>query len=178
MDIRSRSMRTNNLQLSHTGVTIRVTTGLKVNAMKLLFAFVLTFLVLATVSAHAASDADVTIIKAKKVVIEADVITIVAEAKTRITLILDNHDPAYKGMEWMGRPVTQVHVKSDKATFTIKRPRHSGLEAAWQESLQAAKDLQEGKEVGHIGYYAPDISIKGNLIDSITGFGYLYAKRK
>jgi len=144
--------------------------------MKSLLALVL--LILAAVPAHAASDADVTILKAKKVVIEEEVITIVAEAKTRITLIRDNHDPAYKGAQWMGRPVTHVDVKSDKATFIIKRPQYAGLEAAWQESLQAARDLQEGKEVGRIGYYAPDISIKGNLIDSITGFGYLYAKRK
>jgi hypothetical protein len=42
------------------------------------------------------------------------------------------------------------------------------LTNAWQESLQAAKDLQEGKEVGRIGFYAPDIVIKGNMIDSIT----------
>jgi len=159
-------------------MTTSVATCLKLNAMKSFRASVLALVLLATASTHAASDADVTIIKAKKVVIEADMITVVAEAKTRITLIRDNHDPAYKGTAWMGRPVTHVHVKSDKATFIIKRPRHPGLEAAWQESLQAAKDLQEGKEVGRIGYYSPDISIKGNLIDSITGFGFLYPKGK
>ena len=49
---------------------------------------------------------------------------------------------------------------------------------AWQESLQPANDLQEGKEVGRIGFYAPDIVIKGNMIDSITGFGFLYSKGK
>jgi len=38
--------------------------------------------------------------------------------------------------------------------------------------------LQEGKEVGRIGFYAPDIVIKGNMIDSITGSGFLYPKRK
>jgi hypothetical protein len=99
----------------------------------------------------------------------------VAEAKTSITLIQDNH-PAHKGAQWMGRPVTHVQVKSDNATFIIKRPNHPGLEKAWHDSLQAAKDLQEGKEVGRIGYYAPDIVIKANLIASITGFGYLYSK--
>jgi hypothetical protein len=87
------------------------------------FALLLAFL---APSAHAASDADVTLIKVKKVVIEESVITIVvAEAKTRIT-----------------------------------------------------KELQDGKEVGRIGYYAPDIVIKGNMIDSITGFGFLYSKGK
>lgn len=39
-------------------------------------------------------------------------------------------------------------------------------------------DLQEGKEVGRIGYYTPDIDIKGNMIDSITGYGFLYPKRQ
>ena len=43
-------------------------------------------------------------------------------------------------------------------------------------SLKAAKDLQDGKEVGRIGYYAPNMVIKGNLIDSITGFGFLFPK--
>jgi hypothetical protein len=79
-------------------------------------------------------------------------------------------------------PVTRVQVISNKATFTIKRPVEAapgGITAnAWQESLKAAKDLQDGKEVGRIGFYAPDIVIKGNMIDSITGSGFLYPQRK
>jgi hypothetical protein len=150
--------------------------------MKLIPASVLIFLVLAT-SARAASDADVTLLKVKKVVIEESVITIeVAEAKTRITLIRDDYDPAYTGDNWHGMPVTRVQVISNHATFTIKRPHDAApggaLPGAWQESLQAAKDLQEGKEVGRMGFYAPDIVIKGNMIDSITGFGFLYPKAK
>lgn len=152
-------------------------TCLKLNAMKPLLSSVLTFLLLAAGSAHAASDTDVTIIKAEKIVIEDDVITIVAEAKIRMTLIQDNDDAIDKGTKWMGRPAAHVQVKADKATFIVKRPRDPGLEAAWQNSLQAAKDLQEGKEVGRIGYYAPDMNIRGNLIVSITGIGYLYPKR-
>jgi hypothetical protein len=50
------------------------------------------------------------------------------------------------------------------------------LDEAWNMSLKAAKDLQDGKEVGRIGYYAPNMVIKGNLIDSITGFGFLFPK--
>ncbi len=146
--------------------------------MKTFLAPLLAFLVFASASTQAASDADVTLIKAKKVLIEGDVITIVAEAKTRVTLIQDNHNPDRQGAQWMGRPVTHIQVKSDEATFIIKRPHHAGLEKAWQQSLQAAKDLQEGKEVGRIGYYAPDMVIKGNMIDSITGFGYLYQKQQ
>ena len=141
--------------------------------MKLILAVAcLTFV---TASIHAASDADVTIIKAKKVVIETDTITIVAEAKTRITLIRDDYDPAFTGETWHGMPVTRVQVVCNNGTFIIKRPLPaSSLPEAWQSSLKAAKDLQDGKEVGRIGYYAPDIVIKGNMIDSITGEGFLY----
>ena len=122
-------------------------------------------------------------LKVKKVVIEEDVITIiVAEAKTRITLIRDDYHPKYTGDNWHGMPVTRVQVISIKATFTIKREAAGApggaLANAWQQSLKTAKDLQDGKEVGHIGFYAPDIVIKGNMIDSITGYGYLYPKPK
>jgi hypothetical protein len=151
--------------------------------MKPLLASALALLVFLPASARAASDADVTLLKVQKVVIEETAITIVvAEAKTRITLIRDDYDPKYTGDNWHGMPVTRVQVISNKATFTIKRPVEAtpgGTSAnAWQESLKTAKDLQDGKEVGRIGFYAPDIVIKGNMIDSITGSGFLYPKRK
>jgi hypothetical protein len=147
--------------------------------MKPSIASVLALLVFLPASARAASDADVTLLKVQKVVIEETAITIVVtEAKTRITLIRDDHDPAFTGDTWHGMPVTRVQVISNKATFTIKRPVEAApggtLASAWQESLKAAKDLQDGKEVGRIGFYAPDIVIKGNMIDSITGSGFLY----
>jgi len=150
--------------------------------MKLFLALILALFAIAA-SARAASDADVTLLKVKKVVIEESVITIVvAEAKTRITLIRDDYDPKYTGDNWQGMPVTRVQVISNKATFMVQRPTSAApggpLTNAWQESLQAAKDLQEGKEVGGIGFYAPDIVIKGNMIDSITGSGFLYPKSK
>ena len=149
--------------------------------MKTLLASILALLAFLTASARAASDADVTLLKVKKVVIEESSITIVgAQAKTRITLIRGDHDPAFSGDTWNGMPVTRVQVISNKATFTIRRPKEAApggiLAKAWQESLTAAKDLQEGREVGRIGFYAPDIAIKGNMIDSITGFGFLYPK--
>ena len=163
-------------------MTACTVTSLRRNAMKPLLVSVFAFLILATTSTHAASDADVTIIKAKKVVIEENAITIVAEAITSITLIRGEHDPAFTGDTWHGMPVTRVQVISNKATFTIKREAAGApgrmLANAWQESLKTAKDLQDGKEVGRIGFYAPDIVIKGNMIDSITGFEYLYPKRK
>jgi hypothetical protein len=147
--------------------------------MKPLLASVFALLAFLAPSARAASDADVTLLKVEKVVIEESEITIVvAEAKTRITLIRDGYDPKYTGDNWHGMPVTRIDVISNKATFIIKRPADGALPKAWQESLQAARDLQDGKEVGRIGFYAPDIVIKGNMIDSITGVGYLYPKRK
>jgi hypothetical protein len=151
--------------------------------MKTLFAHVVTCMVLFSASAQAASDADVTLLKVKTVTIEERVITIVVEkAKTRITLIRDNHDPAYPGDTWHGMPVSRVQVLSNEATFTIKQDAHSApggpLAKAWQDCLKTAKDLQDGKEVGRIGFYAPDIVIQGNLITSITGSGFLYPKGK
>ena len=151
--------------------------------MKPLLAAVFVLLVVLTATARAASDADVTLLKVKKVVIGESSITIIgAEARTRITLIRDDHDPKFTGDTWHGMPVTRVQVISTRATFTIQRPESAApgrpLTNAWQESLRAAKELQDGKEVGRIGYYAPDMVIKGNKLDSITGFGFLYAKGK
>src|SRR5262245_60587656 len=164
-------------------MTNHAATTLKLNPMKPFLASVLVLLVSLTTSVRAASDADVTLLKVKNVVIEETVITIVvAEAKTRITLIRDDYDPKYTGDNWHGMPVTRVQVISNKATFTVKRSPSAApggpLVSAWQESLKAAKDLQESKEVGRIGFYAPDIVIKGNMIDSITGSGFLYPKSK
>ena len=131
-------------------------------------------------SGHAASDADVTIIKATKVVIDENTITITAEARTTVRLISGDHNPDYKGETWHGMPVSTIQVYSGGATFVIKRPLQAGeiTDGGWKMSLEAAKNLQAGNEVGRIGYYAPDMTIKGNLIDSMTGFGFLYPKGK
>ena len=136
------------------------------------------FLVLAAASAYAASDADISIIKAEKVIVGSNVVTIVAEAQATITVTTGDSTPGHKGMRWQGRPATRITIKADKATFTIRRP-HPELaaeEAAWKMTLDAAKALQAGKEVGRIGFYAPDIVIKENLIHSINGPAFLYPK--
>src|SRR5438105_2069637 len=73
-------------------------------------------------SGNAASDADVTIIKATKVVIEENTITITAEARSTVRLIRGDHDPDYKGETWHGMPVSTIQVYSGSATFVIKRP--------------------------------------------------------
>ncbi|MDB6155605.1 MAG: hypothetical protein JWL90_4058 [Chthoniobacteraceae bacterium] len=151
--------------------------------MKLILKTVLALLVCAAPLIHAASDTDVTIIKVEKVVIEESMITItVTEAKTRITLIREDYDPAFTGDTWHGMPVSRVQVLSNKAIFTIKRGNEAApggpLENAWHSSLKAARELQEGKEVDRIAFYEPDIVIKGNMIDSITGPGFLIPKVK
>ncbi len=151
--------------------------------MKILLKSVLMFLFFGAPLIHAASDADVTLQKVQKVTIEESVITItVTEAKTGITLIKGDHDPAYTGDQWNGMPVTRVQVISNEATFTIKQTADfapgGALAHLWKDCLKTAKDLQDGKEVGRIGFYHPDIVIKGNMITSITGGGFLYAKQK
>lgn len=134
------------------------------------------FLFLAAPTADAASDADVRIIKAQTVLIEDGVITIVGEVNASVTVIQGAQNSGHKGATWRGRPATRVQIHADRATLIIKRSPERTLESAWQMSVQAAKDLQDGKEVGRIGYYAPDMVIKDNLITSITGFGFLYPK--
>jgi hypothetical protein len=141
----------------------------------------LLLLALLAASGRAASDTDVTIIKAEKVVIEENVVTIIAEAKTSIITLSGDYKADYKGDTFMGRPMSQITIKSDKATFTIRRPnstRPGGpLEKAWEDTLQAARDLQAGKPVGRIGYYQPEVVIRKNLITSIDGPAFLYGKR-
>ncbi len=151
------------------------------------------FLICSISSVRAKSDTDVTIIKAEKVVIEDGVITIIGQARTRVRLISVKLPIKDNGPTWMGRPVSIVTIISDRATFVIKRPElnwsdpdgtHAEekqkymktLNDGWKMSLDAAKELQAGREIGGIGFYAPDISIKGNLIDSIVGYGDLYPK--
>jgi hypothetical protein len=155
----------------------------------------LLFLTCSMSSVRAASDTDVTIIKVEKVVIEEVKITITGQARTTVRLISDTVPVGGAGSTWMGRPVTVAEVMSDRATLIIKRPEvnfndpdgthakekeksKKTLDDAWEMSLVAAKELQAGREVGRIGFYEPKISIKGNLIDAIAGFGYLYPKSK
>lgn len=151
--------------------------------MKTFIACLVSTIFLLSASAQAKSDANVTLVKVKKVTIEETVITIVVEeARTSITLIKDTHDPTYTGDKWNGMPVTRVQVFSKEAIFTLKQNAHfapgGALAHLWKDCLKTAKDLQDGKEVGRIGFDHPDIVIKGNMITSITGGGFLYSKGK
>ena len=144
--------------------------------MKTLLTYSVSLFLLFSASSRAGqSDTNVTLLKVKKVTIEETVITIVVEeAKTQITLIKGDHDPDYKGDQWNGMPVTRVQVISNEATFTLKQDANNA--PLWKEIMKTAKDLQDGKQVGRIGFVQPDIVIKGNMITSITGRGFLYAK--
>ena len=151
--------------------------------MKTLLSSLVLIILILSAPAQAKSDADVTLVKVKKVTIEETLITIVVEeAKTRITLIKDNYDPAYTGDNWNGMPVSRVQVISKEATFTLRQNAHfapgGALAHLWKDCLQTAKDLQDGKEVGRIGFEHPDIAIKDNMITSISGGGFLYPKGK
>ncbi len=148
--------------------------------MKSLLPLVCAFVLVLATSIQAASDADVTIIKATKVVIEENTITISAEARSTIRLFSDEHDPEYKGRTLYGKPFSAIQVYSRGATFVIKRPLGDDeiTDNGWKMSLEAARSLQAGNEVGRIGYYLPDMTIKENMIDSMTGFGFLYPKGK
>ncbi len=142
--------------------------------MKNIISFLLALLFFAT--ARAASDADFTIVKASKVTIEEDTITIVCEAYATITLVNDDHIPEYKGNQWHGMPAERVKVRTgNNATLVVRRPRQ-GPDAAWQETLKLAKNLQDGKEVGRIGLYEPEMTIKGNVLTTVAGPGFLYPK--
>ena len=57
-----------------------------------------------------------------------------------------------------------------QARFQIELKPHAAAEAV--------ATLQEGKEVGRIGYYTPEVMIRKNLIVSIDGPGFLYSKGK
>lgn len=129
-------------------------------------------------------DTNVTLLKVKKVTVEDSVIVIVAEeATTLITLLAGDQDPSHKGETRDGKPVTTVQILSNDATFTIKQDRYSKpggvLENVWKRSLELARKLQEGGEVGTVGlhFYAPDVVIKRHAIISVIGDGYLAEKR-
>lgn len=124
----------------------------------------------------AKSDVDVYIIKATDVQIAEETITIKGSAVTRLTTLSDNDDPEYGGFKIWGRAADSTHVKSENATFVIQKPGPAAHIEAWNDSIAAAKDLKAGKPVGRIGYYSPEVTIKGGLITGISGRGYLYTR--
>ena len=153
-------------------------------------------------SGSAASDTDVTILKATKVVIEKDQIIITASAMTSMVVVSGDLGSGKDGKRQWGRPAEQVSIKSDQATFTIRPPKstwrvpegmapeqrakarevwergNKTMLEGWEMSVNAAKALQAGEEVGRIGYYQPTVTLKDSMIHAVEGFGFLYEKGK
>lgn len=130
---------------------------------------------MSVMSASAKSDADVTELRIKSVTIEDDKITIVAAAHVRFTVIQTQEGPHTR--TWMGYPAIWAEAFSQEGRFIITKPPYASMEAAWQNTLQLAKDWQTEGAIARIGYYAPDISLKGNIIQTMSGPGYLYPKQ-
>ncbi len=132
-------------------------------------------------SCQAASDCDVTVIHAKSVVIEEDKITIVAEASIGMVIItpdFESSDKRPKGSRFTGRLSNWIKIKADEATFTVLREgKGTDRDRPWKMSVDAAEALKAGQEIGRIGYYRPDITIKKNRIHAVVGRGYIYPKR-
>lgn len=131
---------------------------------------------------QAASDCDVKVIKVTSVVIEADKITIKAEASIGMVIItpdFESSDKRPKGSRFTGRLSNWIKIKADQATFVVLRSGkgHAGQDKAWQMSVDAAKALAAGKKIGRIGFYRPNITIKKNRIDAILGRAYIYPYR-
>lgn len=128
-------------------------------------------------------DTNVTLMKVKKVTIEDSRIVIVAEQATTIKILgVTDSDPFYKGDTLNGKPVIRMQFLSNDATFIIEQDGYSkpggSLENMWKSSFALARELQEGKEVGavRIAFYLPEIVIKGKVITSVIGSGYLDAR--
>jgi hypothetical protein len=128
---------------------------------------------------EAASDCDVKIISVKNVKIEEDKITIQAEASVSMVVITPELPADGKSLRFTGRYSTRIKMKADEATFTVLRPHPKVDHKPWTEmTVKAAEALKAGKEIGRIGFYRPDITIRQNRIHAITGRAYIYPKRE
>ena len=143
------------------------------------------FVLAPSIQAAIPPDTNVTLLKVKKVTIEDNLIVIVAEQATTLKILgVTDSDPFYKGDTLNGKPVIKMQFLSNEATFTIQQDRYSkpggSLENVWKSSLALARELQNGKKVGavSIAFYLPEIVIKGKVITSVTGSGYLDARGK
>lgn len=130
-----------------------------------------------TISAQAASDTDVTIIKAESVIIEENKITIIASAGISMIVLVNGTDKNSGQTEFLGQPAMWINVRADKATFVITRPKEDP-EGAWTKTLQAASELKDGKEIGRIGYYQPKVTLEKSVVTGIRGAAFLYPKSK
>lgn len=137
---------------------------------------IMAFLLGASPLVDGASDTDVYEIKAKSVTIEDGKIVITGEARIKMRVFTPGGAPAAGESQFLGRPAAWVEVLAEEATFTVRRPPQ-GKEEWWQEmSVEAAKALRNGEEIGRIGFYRPEVTIRGNAVQAISGFGFIYPK--
>ncbi len=127
----------------------------------------------------AASDCDVAVMNVKSVVIEDGKIIVTAEANVGMVIITPDGEAKGKSVQFTGRESVWIQMKADEATFTVLPPRGEVEDEFWTDmSRAAAQALKEGKPIGRIGFYRPEITIKKNRIHAVTGRGYIYPKRK
>lgn len=136
------------------------------------------FSVMALISqAFGVSDTDVHLIKVESVKIEEDKITIVASARVWMVVLVDGADKDAITRQYGGQPADWIKIRLDKATFVIRKPELDPKDG-WAYTVQNAKDLKAGKEVGRIGYYQPKVVIEEGRVTSVDGRAFLYGKGK
>ena len=110
-------------------------------------------------------------------------LTFTKKAAAEMTVLAGDPGPSFKGPTREGKPVATVQILSDEATFTIRQDGYSRpggpLDGAWKSNLAWARKLQEDASAGavEIGFYAPEVVIRGHKIAAVTGAGYLCDKR-
>ena len=99
------------------------------------------------------------------------------QATARMAPVVSSTHPARRRLI-RGRSAASPLPANKQFTLALQRNFAPGgaLAHLWKDCLKTAKDLQDGKQVGRIGFVQPEIVIKGNMITSITGGGFLYAK--
>ena len=141
---------------------------------------------------HAASDTDVWMTKVEEVVIADDSITIIGSAKIRTILYTEAGGLGYDGkMSRAGRPAIHFDSRTNRVTLVVRRQipvakpgappipeeRLEKERVLWAQNIALARELEAGKEIGRIGYYSPHLTVRDNMIESVSGFAYLYPKR-
>lgn len=102
---------------------------------------------------QAASDTDVTIIKAESVAIEDAESTIIGRARTTFRLISDAESGGLERASWMGRPVTLVKIDADRAAYIDKRPElnFNDPDGSHAEEKGKTRDMMDAAWAGTFG---------------------------
>ena len=126
--------------------------------------------------------------KIHKVIIEKDIITILADATTTVIIVTETK---YRQRTYRKKPIASVHPKAYKATFIIKRTpliyndpqgTHAKekakvkkiLDDLWEKTVAQAAILQAKKKGFGVSFYQPEITIKRSHVTQMIGPGVLY----